>query len=218
MSSRYQEWLQYVFDKPVTPNGWYFDVDCENFEANNVELVELITQTFENCGRDLVHYSDAQVNFGLCYIFSNSCSDVVFSLMDDAVPIPLRLRALASIKILYRDCFTPRCAPVLGHINEQGDNPLNSICYMLWDASPLSYWENKSNRVIFYNSVVDVLEDALNSQNPACVESALHGLGHIHSSFIDRVSEVIASYLRRNVFVSPQLKSYAQHASTGNIQ
>jgi len=93
--------------------------------------------------------------------------------MNESVPVQLRLRAIEAIKTLYQDCFTPRCAPVLGHLNEPGANPLNQVCYMLWDASPLSYWENRPNREVFYGAVVDVLEMALKSPNPARVESAL---------------------------------------------
>jgi hypothetical protein len=74
--------------------------------------------------------------------------------------------------MLYKDCFAPTCAPVLGHINELGSNSINEICYMLWDVSPLSWWEEKRSpeREIFYNAVIDVLEEALSSNNPACVE------------------------------------------------
>lgn len=218
MPLRYQEWLQFVFDRPVTPNGWYFDLDISTFEVNTVEISELVAHTLENCGRDLDKYSQDQIGYGLNYIFSNSCSDVVFSIMDDAVPMSLRLRVIASIKNLYRDCFASKCLPELGHTAKHRRNMLNNVCYMLWDMSPLSWWENRPNRSIFYGAIVDALEDALTSPNPACVESALHGLGHIHSSYIERVEDVVAAYLRRNVFVHPQLKVYAQKASIGNVQ
>lgn len=215
---RYAEWLQFVFDRPITPNGWYFDLEEPNFPSISNELAALVAHTFENCGRDLAGFSNEQVYHGLNYIFSNSCSDVVFALMDESVPTALRLRAIAAVKILYQDCFNARCAPVLGHIDEPGSNPLNSICYMLWDTSPLGYWENRPNKDVFYSAVVEVMAEALNSSNPACVESALHGLGHTQSSYTERVVEVIDSYLRRNVFVSPQLKECAQHAKSGCIQ
>jgi hypothetical protein len=215
---RYAEWLLFVFDRPVTPNGWYFDLEEPTFTAVASELAVLVDHTLENCGRDLARFSNEQVYHGLNYIFSNSCSDVVFSLMDESVPTALRLRAIATIKILYRDCFNQRCAPVLGNIDEPGSNPLNSICYMLWDTSPLGYWENRPNKDVFYCAVVEVMAEALNSSNPACVESALHGLGHTQSYYTEKVIEVIDSYLRRNVFVSPQLKEYAQHAKSGCIQ
>jgi hypothetical protein len=218
--ARYSEWLEHVFDRQATSNGWYFDEEDTGFDASETEIVALVAHTLENCGADLARYSDEQVNHGLKYIFETGCSDIVHALMSDAVPAGLRLQALSAIRILYRDCFGPRCAPVLGHLNAPGANPLNFICYMLWDVSPLSYWERKANpdRARFYDAVVDVLEDALTSSNPACVESALHGLGHLLSSHIEPVTRVIAAYLRKNIFVSPELKKYAQQAGVGNIQ
>jgi hypothetical protein len=215
---RYQEWLSYVFDRPDTLDTWCFDFELPMFEANEIEQAELIANTLEHCGCDLAKFSERQVNFGLEYIFNNSCSDVVFALMNESVPMQLRLRAIGAIKTLYRDCFTSRCAPVLGHLDEPGANILNHVCYMLWDASPLSYWENRPNREVFYGAVVDVLEEALTLPNPACVESALHGLGHLHSYCLERVEEVIGTYLRRNVFVAPGLQWYAQQAGVGRVQ
>jgi hypothetical protein len=215
---RYAEWLQFVFDRPITPNGWYFDLEEPNFAATANESAALVAHTLENCGGDLARFSNEQVYHGLNYIFSNSCSNVIFALMDELVPTALRLRAIASIETLYRDCFNPRCAPVLGHIDEPGSNPLNSICYMLWDTSPLGYWENRPNKDVFYGAVVEVMAGALNLSNPACVESALHGLGHTLSSYTEKIVGVIDSYLTRNVFASPQLKEYAQHAKSGCIQ
>ncbi|MFZ6647772.1 hypothetical protein ACO0LO_18760 [Undibacterium sp. TJN25] len=216
---RYSKWLEYVFDRPVTQSGWYFDSEDTDFDADEIELTALVTHTLENCGSDLAAYSEAQINHGLQYIFDGSCSQVAGALMSDNVPIELRLQAVSAIKFLYRDCFSLRCAPVLGHIGESGANSLNYICYMLWDVSPLSYWERTASpdKEVFYNAVVDVLEDALNSTNPACVESALHGLGHILSSHIGRVPQVISAYQKRNLLASSQLKLYAQSASVGRV-
>jgi hypothetical protein len=180
MHPRYIEWLKYVFDRPATSNGWYFDVeDMEPFEAEPSELVELVATTFENCAVDLASYSNEQLRYGLSYIIDNGASDVVFSLMSEQVPAAQRLRAIAALKQLYSQVLGPRCAPVLGHTNEPGGNALNYICYMLWDISPLSWWERSPDRATFYQAVCDVLEHATMSPNPACVESGLHGLGHI---------------------------------------
>jgi hypothetical protein len=219
MTPSYYEWLKHVFDRPTTKIGWYFDVENAHFDADDIELSILIIHTLENCGKDLRAFSNSQINHGLQYIFNNTCSNIVFALISDDVPAEIRLRAIDSIKILYKDCFESRCAPVLGHINELGSNPINEICYMLWDVSPLSWWEEKRSpeREIFYNAVIDVLEEALSSNNPACVESALHGLGHIQSSCIERVTEVITNYLKK-VSVSTQLTTYAKQAILGNVQ
>lgn len=178
MLLRYKEWLKYVFDRPVSPHGWYFDLDVEPFDAPVGELIELVTCTLENSGRDLSVFSNDQVYCGLEYIFNNSCSDTVFALKSDDIPVRMRLAAISSLKTLYRDCFAPRCAPVLCHSSDAGANPLNRVCYMLWDVSPLSYWEESDLKDVFYHAIVDVMADASMSSNPACVESGLHGLGH----------------------------------------
>ena len=218
MHQRYTEWLKYVFDRPATPNGWYFDIeDLEPFEAEPSELAELVAVTFENCGRDLVPYSNEQLRHGLAYIVDNSASDVVFSLMSEHVPTELRVTAIAGLKHLYSQVLEPRCAPVLGHTSEPGDNALNYLCYMLWDISPLSHWERSQERSIFYRSVCDVLEHALKSPNRACVESGLHGLGHIYSSYPDRVEQVIDRYLK-DARPQDELRQYAMDARRGHVQ
>ncbi len=218
MHPRYTEWLKYVFDRPATPNGWYFDIeDLEPFEAEPSELVELVATTFENCACDLAPYSNEQLRYGLSYIVDSGASDVVFALMSENVPAELRLRAIAGLKHVYSQVFERRCAPVLGHSSEPGDNALNYTCYMLWDISPLSNWERSPERSIFYRAVCDVLEHALTSPNRACVESGLHGLGHIHSSYPERVEEVIDRYL---VAAKPpeELRRYAMDAGRGHVQ
>jgi|SRR5690242_3786658 len=218
MQSRYTDWLKYVFDRAATPNGWYFDLDdLEPFEASPNELVELMTTTFENCGRDLAAYSNEQLRYGLGYILDNGASDVVFSLMSQEVDSGQRLRAIASLKRVYSQLFERRCEPVLGHIDEPGGNALNYTCYMLWDISPLSYWERSPERGIFYRAVTEVLEHALQSPNRACVESGLHGLGHIHSYYPERVEDVINRYLKA-VNLEAELRQYAVNARRGYVQ
>jgi hypothetical protein len=219
MHSRYIDWLKYVFDRPATANGWCFDVDdLEPFEAEPSELVKLVTCTFENCGRDLSPYSNDQLRYGLSYILDNGASDVVFSLMSEDVPAELRVKALGSLKHVYSEMFERRCAPVLGHINESGGNALNYICYMLWDVSPLSYWERARDRSIFYRAVCDVLEHSLQSSNRACGESGLHGLGHVFSSYPERVEQIIDGFLRKAPNRAPELRQYAEAARRGYVQ
>jgi hypothetical protein len=78
MSSRYQEWLKHIFDHEIRGHllpKWYWDDDAPSFEAADNEMVELISQTFQNAGKDLAKYTDAQVDQGIWYLVSMSCSD-----------------------------------------------------------------------------------------------------------------------------------------------
>lgn len=204
----YQEWLRHVFD---CPSPCFFDLEDVDFKANSAEIVALVTHTLENCKIDLAGFSDAQVGDGLTFIFSNTFSDIVFALKDQAVPVENRLKVIEAIKTLYRDCFAVRCT---GHELE----PLDSICYMLWDISPIARWERDPHRETFYRAVVNVMDFALTLQNPVCIESALHGLGHTHSYYPEGVTEVISSFLQKNPNLCPQLKSYAGQAIIGYVQ
>ena len=216
---RYDEWLCFLFDRPESDKPWIYDFPCDEFKATNKELFELFIYTFIHCGKYFEKYSDAQLSNGLKYIFDSGFSNISRDIMSNDIPLKLKLQAISSINFLYADCFEQRCAPVLSHCDQKG-SPLNAICYMLWDITPLNYWEGVDDceRETFYDAIVAVLEAALTLKNPACHESALHGLGHMLTYHKARISDVFTTYLRRNSSISPQLKIYAEHASTGYIQ
>jgi hypothetical protein len=217
MTDEYDTWLKHVFDRPVRDPAWYFDIDEPDFKADAQTITELVTRTMLRSGTDLLRYSDSQVNQGLSYIFNNACSDIVFAILDGNVPFEQKMGAIRSIKMLYKNCFTPRCAPVLGHIDEPGANPLNAICYMLWDVTPLTYWEKRERKEDAYAAIFDVLKFALTSTNPACVESALHGLGHMHYKMPRQVEQIIQRFLSKTHIQNEDLSGYARQAYRGYV-
>lgn len=211
MGASYQDWLEYVFERPQTPRGWYFDLEWGDFDATPEEVTKLVAITMRRSGADLEQFSDRQVNEGLHFIFNNACGDIVFKLIDEKVPDAVRLDAIDSLRWLYSDCLEKRCAPVLGHLDEPGATPLNSICYMLWDITPLHYKKSPE-------PILAVMEAALTGRNDACIEGALHGLGHSRSYAPDgRVEGIIRKFLERRKDLRPELVRYAEAACTGCI-
>jgi hypothetical protein len=204
----YTKWLEFAFNRPVSAPVWYFTENNE-FKASPAELVYLIGRTCEQSSADLAKYSNAQVNNGLCYIFSNSASNIIFSITQKGVDEQDRIEAVRKMKILYHDCLAKRCDPILGHKREENPNPLGYFCYMLWDVSPLCQWKDV---------VIEVMEAALYLSNPACIESGLHGLGHRHKQNPDKVESVIDKFLSKSKSIGPELRIYAQQARTGCIQ
>jgi hypothetical protein len=217
MIDEYHAWLKHVFDRPVHDPAWYFDIDAPEFQADAKTITELVTRTMLRSGTDLLAYSNGQVNQGLHYIFNNACSNTVFAILDETVPFEQKVAAIRSIKLLYKDCFTPRCAPVLGHLDETGANPLNAICYMLWDVTPLTYWEKRERKDEAYAAILDVLKFALRSTNPACVESALHGLGHMHYKVSRQVEQIVQRFLSKPHIQNEYLLHYAKNAHRGYV-
>ena len=183
-------------------------------------------------GTDLLAFDNSQVYHGLNFIFSTACSDYFHSFARLDAPIALKVSAVLAIKRLYKDCFEPRCAPVLAHTSERGGNPLNSIAYMLWDVAPIIYHARDDDRLFL--AIAEVLKDALNSSNAACIESALHGLGHAQSYYPDTVEIIIDRFLagiidEREAYkfegkrsslrpLRPELLKYAREAREGTVQ
>lgn len=203
----YKQWLSFLFERPDAddPLRW----DEAEFVATNEEKILLVEKTFRQCGVDLASYTDAQVNNGLQYIFDPGFSDISPLLCQKGVAEDVRTECVRAIKNLYSDCFFRRCTKTLSHLDEPGGGVLNSICYMLWDISPLTQWKA---------IVIDIMEEALYLPHDACIESALHGLGHRYYQDQTRVSEVIVRFLSKTQGLRPELRRYAEQAKRGAVQ
>ena len=208
-SDLYTRWLEFLFNRPTNELQWYFALDYEEFPASNEELVHLVGRTFAQSGSDLLKYTDAQVADGLSYIFFNSASNVIYSIVQKGVPDADREQAVLNLKYLYRDCFAKRCANALSHMDESDCSSLNRVCYMLWDDSPLGRWKDV---------VLEVMDYALYLPNNACVESALHGLGHRHYQTSEKVEEIVDRFLNKSKNLRSELKQYAAKAKFGHVQ
>jgi len=204
----YKTWLDRVFGRTARQSTPLFD-------AEPAMIVELIRQTLVGSGVDLMRFSDKQVNTGLYHIFSNS--SIVFALQDPLVPAADRKATILAIKALYTECFAKRARPVLSHLHEKGRSPVNSICYMLWDATPIGSWGHVAG-CEYFDLALEVIEFALYLSNPACVESALHGLGHMGNGNSRRVHRIIDQWLAQKPTVRPELYAYAQLAHRGLIR
>ncbi|HAH09004.1 MAG TPA: hypothetical protein DCL54_06055 [Alphaproteobacteria bacterium] len=206
---RYGDWLGYLFDRPVTERAWYLERYVP-FQAPPEELADLVIHTFKAARQDLARFSDDQIAQGLNHIVNGSCGNIVHALTTKPLPKERRADVVMAIADLYRGCFDPRCAPVLGYNDQTGGNGLNATCYMFWDVSPFA--------AASPGPLLDVLQSALTLSNPACQESALHGLGHHVQTGAqsERAAAIIEAYLRKGAH-SPELAHYARLAQSGTI-
>ena len=95
-----------------------------------------LTQLFTDPEPILAPYTDAQLNQGLWFLVSSSCSNYMFTLLEQEVPWPARQAGIRAITDLFARLFANRCSPHLSHLDERGANPLSSACYMWWDLFP----------------------------------------------------------------------------------
>lgn len=216
MPPRYQEWLGYIFDHSEIGHAWCFDVDAPKFEANETEIAQLIEYTFRNAAVDLTRFSDAQVNQGIWVLTNSSCSDHACALRSDAVPLAIRLSAIDSIRVLYRNYFSHRCTPTLSHLDEQPASPLNSICYMFWDVAPISCLEGLTDETALADICFSVLADTLTIDHLACQEAAIHGFGEFQCWYPERVAAAMDGFLQTHI-PDERLRAYATKARIGRI-
>jgi hypothetical protein len=201
----------------ATKPEWYWDSDADWWDGPAAETIQFLTQAFENSSVLLQSYSDAQLNQGLWYLVSNSCSNHMFALLDNSVPWPARQRCIRSIHSLFEECLAKRCTPHLSHLDEPGAGPLNLVCYMWWDIIPLYGRPNDPEWTEMDNEILSVLESTLKLDSLACQESALHGLGHWHFYYPARVEEIINTFLENHKEIGEELRTYAMSAYNGCV-
>ena len=110
---RFNQWLNCYFspyDNVNSPWDRFPPVgdDRPAFHGTAHEIVELFTYTMNTSGSELMRFSDSQVGVGLDNLLNNHFADVANTVRDGAVANELKISALQSLKVLYRDCLTRR--------------------------------------------------------------------------------------------------------------
>lgn len=210
-------WVNWIFNHLVTDPEWYWADDAEMLEVPPATSAEYAARLLSDAGRLLEPYSDAQVNMGLWFLASNSCSAVMLDALGDKVPEPRRRACIRAMSALYRQCFVPRCSPHLIHLDEEGWTPLNLVCYMWWDMLPICGRPEDSERANIDQECIAVMVKALELPSDACRESALHGLGHWKHHYPEEVAGAINAFLGTTPDLRPELIRYAEAAREGCV-
>ena len=210
---RYDEWVHSLFNQTISENGPH--LQCDELWHTSSHLVELTIWLLQHCAVDLAGFSNENVALGLEHIFKGYDSEPYCFLKSGEVLRASKLELIRSFQCLYAGCFETRCAPVLSHRDEPGGNSLNHFCYMLWDRSPLGYWNDHKDPEEFNWTLIEMHKAVLRLSNPACIESALHGLGHLHPESGPAVESAIDEFIERGQAKS--LVDYALLARDGDV-
>lgn len=215
----FEEWVKWVFDHPVTKPEWYWSDESEWWvwlDEHPEQVVDFMTLLFGNPRSYLRKYSDAQLNQGLWLLADPSCSNHMFALLKESVSWEARRQCLRSFYTLFANLFAIRCPSYLLHLaahKTEPPSPLNLICYMWWDLVPL----HGVHKAIDQECMAVIRKILLTISNEACIESALHGLGHWHVYCPDEVEQIIEEFLCTQPNISPELFAYAQEAQKGCV-
>jgi len=219
MENKYREFINYLFDHEESAGDWRFELDVElGVDAPDIDgetVVLVIRRMFENYDSDMAKFSDWQLGLGLNYIFNNLFSEYSFFLRDGPASLEDRISAILSIKVIFEKCLSKRCVESLGHLSESG-NELNDFCYIFWDVTPLSYCEGLEHKENILSAVMDVMEYSLTLKNIACVESGLHGLGHLHF-YSKKAPRIVRAFIDSGREMDSRILDYALKAEQGRV-
>jgi hypothetical protein len=216
----YADWLNYVFDHavPFYEQAWYFESEADWWQPQPEQAVDYVARLFENPELLADEFSDSQIAQGLYYLIDNGAGAYCRFLTDGSVPIDARTACIEAFSTLFARLFQPRCEPVLSHLDESGANALNRICYMWWDIMPIGAAAAPIPADPIHQGCLAEMRETLRLPNPACQESALHGLGHWAGAYPEFTAATIDAYLAANPKLRPELLRYAQAARSGCIQ
>lgn len=211
----FQQWLDSWFlpatdyDDASRPRS----VRAEGCTLTPIAELAYLTRMFRDGCRVLDTYTDAQLSAGLWELIG--ASGILAPLWNGSVPFEAVCACLSEIPTLFREVFAVRCERGMGHLDEPGLNPLNSICYMWWDIFPVAIggqdWPERDDVLL------SVLAVQLAIPHDAVRESALHGLGHT-TGRRKGVEDIIDAFLESTPDLRPELRQYALNARAGCVQ
>ncbi|WP_125206220.1 hypothetical protein [Capsulimonas corticalis] len=188
--------MAYIFDHPFSVPAWHWDLNTPswNEEEHNAQVVEYMTALFENAGDVLAPFSNAQLNQGFWLLASNTGSNHMYALLDEAVPWPSRKRCIEAMEQLFRQCFAQRCSSYVFYEQPGGapeSDALNEICYLWFDIIPIHGKPDEIGRRQVDSVFLDTIESILYIENDACRESGSHGMDLWAFYYPDRVASAL---------------------------
>jgi len=213
----FEQWVGWVFDHPVAKPEWHWTDRTPR--PSSAQALAYMTELFEAPTSPLQTYSDAQLNQGLWFLASNSCSEHFYAFTDLGLAEEERLRGVRAIGTLYSQLFAGRCSPHLCHLDETAKGALNPVCYMLWDIAPLPRSHDNAAFAAVNLAAIDVMEACLALDHDACRESGLHGLGENHwfAPLRPRIHAAVDAFLVRTPGLRPELAASARRARAGHV-
>jgi hypothetical protein len=217
VAAAFSDWVEAVFDHPVTERGWYwdpqFDELWDNLGLSEQLLVGHMTSLFREPS-SLRRYSLEQVAQGIWFLIGESSpAQPSGALIQSTVDIEARVACVRSMADFFR-LFVAPSSP--GPADTDSD-PFHIACYMWWDIFPMWGGSNAGEPVL-HEACLQVMTEGLALDSELCQISALHGLNHWHLHYPKYVETAVDSFLAGAGRISDKVRQYAAAAREGCAQ
>lgn len=215
----YDDWIEHVFGHAVPFHGqaWYNDLESDQWSPTPQQAVDYLLRLFAAPEALLQSFALGQIAQGFYYLIDSGAGGFATCFNDDTVPSDRRARGIRAMTTVFAKLFEPICTPTLSHLDEPGAGALNQVCYMWWDIMPIGAAVKPAYADPINEACLAVMRETLALTNPACQESALHGLGHWAFAYPEFTAAAIDAYLAANPTLRPELARYALAARSGCV-
>src|SRR5207248_8397337 len=218
-TATFDQWLTAAFDHPVQKREWYWDEDFDTYwdrlQLSDAVTVEYMTNLFL-APDQLKRYSLEQVAQGIWFLIGESSPrKSAYALLNAEVPLDERVDCIRAVANFFRIFVVP-LAP--SRANEQNDH-FQEACFMWWDIFPTHggpiYGNNTGGEPELHVACLNTMAEILSIRSELCQLSALHGLNHWHSSYGEKVEEIVDTFLVKTVGLTTRIIEYAGKARVG---
>lgn len=217
MAVAFADWVEAVFDHPVTKREWYWDPHFkERWDGLGLSeelLVAHMTALFKEPA-PLSRYSLAQVAQGIWFLIGESSpAQASGALVRSAVDIEARVACVSSMGEFFRLFVAPQSP---GPADTDSDL-FHIACYMWWDIFP-TYGDANAGEAALHQACLQVMVEELALDTELCQISGLHGLNHWHTCHPTYVEAAVDRFLAGSGPVSAKVRRYAAAAREGCAQ
>jgi hypothetical protein len=220
-TATFNEWLDAVFEHPLKKREWYWDETFENYwdrlEVSDPVTVDYMTRLF-SAPDHLKPYSLEQIAQGIWFLIGESSpGQSAYALLNSDVPLSHRIDSVRAMATFFRALVVP-AAP--GKANEQKDD-FHGACYMWWDIFPTyggpTYGLNTGGEPELHTACLNTMAGILSMPSELCQLSALHGLGHWHRNYGEKVEGIVDTFLQKTPDLTNRIIDYAGKAQIGRV-
>ena len=222
---RFNEWVSFVFDRPVAPRWeeeWCWEdsaeAEFERWAVNPTLNVIRLTHLFRTPAA-LAPFTRDQIGQGLSFLMCPSPYNFGEELYEPTVERGVRLSCIAATPLFFADYLAGQCPRTKVTYRAHDTDELERVCFMWWDPWPdRGRNEPGADSAAVDSAVLDALAAIGRLRSVACAESALHGLGHRYETSPERVDGIVADMLSHSSEWPRELVEYAAAARRGAVE
>lgn len=208
-----REWLEYVLAYDGVSDG---DADLVAIvNPTPADAIRWITELLQDTSWLVARFTPDELA-QVIWCLLGCGQGYILEASDDAVTPADRVLLVEAVGEFYRnviDVVGCRGATV-PETDLTDTDPFDIAAYMIWDMDGIDVIVRRCPELAA--PALSVLGDALHGTTFTSVRSALHGLGHLHSVFPERVEAIIDGFLR--TARPEEQRRYAESARRGMVQ